>query len=59
METELEGWRYALERRGMKVSRTKTEYIFLNGSDGETIRLQGVQITKDDEFRHLGVNGTE
>ncbi len=54
METELERWRYALERRGLKVSRSKTECMCLNGGDGETIRLQGVQMTKVDEFRYLG-----
>ncbi len=40
VETELKRWRYSLERRGLKVSRTKTEYMCLNGGDGETIRLQ-------------------
>ncbi|XP_063854033.1 uncharacterized protein LOC135096458 [Scylla paramamosain] len=54
VKTELDRWRYALERRGLKVSRTKTEYMCLNGGDGETIRLQGVQMTKVDEFRYLG-----
>ncbi len=54
VETELERWRYALERRGLKVSRTKTEYMCLNGGYGETIRLQGVQMTKVDEFRYVG-----
>ena len=54
LETELERWRYALERRGLKVSRTKTEYMCLNGGDGEEIMLQGVGVTKVDEFRYLG-----
>ena len=31
MEWRLESWRYALERRGMKVSRSKTEYLCING----------------------------
>ncbi len=39
---ELKRRRYALERRELKMSRTKTEYMCLNGGDGETIRLQGV-----------------
>ena len=29
---ELEQWREALEKRGMKVSRAKTEYMCLNGT---------------------------
>ena len=31
VEQRLESWRYALERRGMKVSRSKTEYLCKNG----------------------------
>ena len=31
VERRLEFWRYALERRGMKVSRSKTEYLCING----------------------------
>ena len=30
VERSLERWRYALERRGMKVSRSKTEYMRVN-----------------------------
>uniref|UniRef100_A0A7N6BZ68 protein-tyrosine-phosphatase n=1 Tax=Anabas testudineus TaxID=64144 RepID=A0A7N6BZ68_ANATE len=30
VEEQLERWRFALERRGMKVSRSKTEYMCLN-----------------------------
>ena len=32
LEMELEQCREALEKRGMKVSRAKTEYICLNGT---------------------------
>ena len=31
VERRLESWKYALERRGMKVSRSKTEYLCING----------------------------
>ena len=27
VERSLERWRYALERRGMKINRSKTEYM--------------------------------
>ena len=38
--SESEKWRYALERRGMKVSRSKTEYMCVNErGDGETVLL--------------------
>ena len=30
VERRLESWKYALERRGMKVSRSKTEYLCIN-----------------------------
>ena len=30
----LESWRYALERRGMKVNRRKTEYMCVNERQG-------------------------
>ena len=33
VEQRLECWKYALERRGMKVSRSKTEYLCINGGN--------------------------
>ena len=67
VERSLERWRYALERRGMKVSRSKTEYLCVNErGDGETVLLQGVEVPKVKEFRYLestvqcnGVCGSE
>ncbi|KAK3560234.1 hypothetical protein QTP86_002183 [Hemibagrus guttatus] len=47
VEENLERWRFALERRGMKVSRSKTEYMCVNEREGSgTVRLQ--------EFKYLG-----
>ena len=56
VEASLERWRYALERRGMKISRTKTEYLCVNEGDGRTgvVRMQGVEVPKVDEFKYLG-----
>ena len=55
VERSLERWRYALERRGMKVSRSKTEYMCVNErGDGETVELQGVEVPKVKEFKYLG-----
>ena len=31
VEEKLDSWRYAMERRGMKVNRRKTECMCLNG----------------------------
>ena len=40
VEQRLESWRYALKRRGMKVSRSKTEYLCINGgNDNETVKI--------------------
>ncbi|KAK3510812.1 hypothetical protein QTP70_022737 [Hemibagrus guttatus] len=35
VEESLERWRFALERRGMKVSRSKTEYMCVNEREGK------------------------
>ncbi|KAK3543674.1 hypothetical protein QTP70_026889 [Hemibagrus guttatus] len=41
VEENLERWRFALERRGMKVSRSKTEYMCVNEREGSgTIRSE-------------------
>ncbi|KAK3513822.1 hypothetical protein QTP70_028862, partial [Hemibagrus guttatus] len=46
-EQNLERWRFALERRGMKVSRSKTEYMCVNEREGSgTVRLQGEEVKK-------------
>ncbi|KAK3528549.1 hypothetical protein QTP70_002793 [Hemibagrus guttatus] len=55
VEENLERWRFALERRGMKVSRSKTEYMYVNGREGSgTVRLQGEEVKKVQEFKYLG-----
>ncbi|KAK3518785.1 hypothetical protein QTP70_012733 [Hemibagrus guttatus] len=55
VEENLERWRFALERRGMKVSRSKTEYMCVNEREGSgTVRLQGERMKKVQEFKYLG-----
>ncbi|KAK3520961.1 hypothetical protein QTP86_034717 [Hemibagrus guttatus] len=55
VEESLERWRFALERRGMKVSRSKTEYMCANEREGSgTVRLQGEEVKKVQEFKYLG-----
>ncbi|KAK3505849.1 hypothetical protein QTP70_019541, partial [Hemibagrus guttatus] len=55
VEENLERWRFALERRGMKVSGSKTEYICVNEREGSgTVRLQGEEVKKVQEFKYLG-----
>ncbi|KAK3534157.1 hypothetical protein QTP86_002304 [Hemibagrus guttatus] len=54
VEENLERWRFALERRGMKVSRSKTEYMCVNEREGiGTVRLQGEEVKKVQEFKYL------
>ncbi|KAK3570316.1 hypothetical protein QTP86_017172 [Hemibagrus guttatus] len=55
VEENLERWRFALERRGMKVSRSKTEYMWVNEREGSgTVSLQGEEVKKVQEFKYLG-----
>ncbi|KAK3535914.1 hypothetical protein QTP70_021210 [Hemibagrus guttatus] len=55
VEENLERWRFALERRGMKVSRSKTEYMCVNEREGSgRVRLQGEEVKKVQEFKYLG-----
>ncbi|KAK3517322.1 hypothetical protein QTP70_003396 [Hemibagrus guttatus] len=55
VEENLERWRFALERRGIKVSRSKTEYMCVNEREGSgTLRLQGEEVKKVQEFKYLG-----
>ncbi|KAK3516048.1 hypothetical protein QTP70_003785 [Hemibagrus guttatus] len=55
VEENLERWRFALERRGMKVSINKTEYMCVNEREGSgTVRLQGEEVKKVQEFKFLG-----
>ncbi|KAK3505890.1 hypothetical protein QTP70_019449, partial [Hemibagrus guttatus] len=52
VEENLERWRFALERRGMKVSRSKTEYMCVNEREGSgTVRLQGEEVKKVQDFK--------
>ena len=55
VERRLEIWKYALERRGMKVSRSKTEYLCINGgNDDETVKMEDTKVPRVKEFKYLG-----
>ena len=55
MDGHLERWRYALERRGMKVSHNKTEYICVNQRNPSGMaRLPGAEMKKVEDFKYLG-----
>ena len=55
LEDDLEMWRNALERRGLKVSRSKTEYLKAGDvDDGEELKLQEEKLKRAKNFKYLG-----
>ena len=55
VEQRLKSWKYALERIGMKVSRSKTEYLCINGgNDNETVKMEDTKVPRVKEFKYLG-----
>ena len=55
VERRLESWNYALERRGMKVSRSKTKCFCINGgNDDETVKMEDTKVPRVKEFKYLG-----
>ena len=55
LELDLERWRNALESRGLRISRTKTEYLCGNKKDVQSpIKLQGADVPETEDFRYLG-----
>ena len=54
LEQKLESWKYALERRGMKVNRRKTEYMCVNERQVKgTVKMQE-EVAKVEDFKYLG-----
>ena len=55
IEENLESWRYALERSGMKVNRRKTEYMCVNERQvNGTVKMQAEEVAKVGDFKYLG-----
>ena len=55
LEDDLEIWRNVLERRGLKVSWSKTEYLNAGDvNDGEELELQGEKLKRAKNFNYLG-----
>ena len=54
-EMKLELWRKALEERGLRISRAKTEYLWMNGEDqGGTTSLEAEEVKRVKSFKYLG-----
>ena len=55
VERRLKSWKYALERRRMKVSRSETEYLCINGgNDEETVKMEDTKVPRVKKFKYLG-----
>ena len=55
VERRLESWKYALERRGIKVSRSNTKYLcIIGGNDNETVKMEDTKVPRVKEFKYLG-----
>ena len=53
MDESLERWKHDLERRGMKVSSSKTEYMSVKERNPSgTVRLQGAEMKKVEDFKN-------
>ena len=54
-EQRQECWRYTLERRGIKVSRSKTDYLYVNReNDEETVKMEHKKVPRLKKFKYLG-----
>ena len=55
VEQRLESWKYALESRGVKISRSNTEYLCMNGgNDDETVNMDDTKVPRVKKFKYLG-----
>ena len=54
VERKLEEWRIAIEERGLKISRRKTEYLGCNEHQDAEIQLQGETVNRVKTFTYLG-----
>ena len=55
VEQRPQSCRYALKRRGMKVSRSKIEYLCVNGgNDDKTVKMEDTKVSRVKEFKYLG-----
>ena len=56
VKQRLECWRYALERRGMNVSKLKTKYLYINGgNDKDTVKMEDTKVPRVKKIKYLGL----
>ncbi|XP_046993792.1 uncharacterized protein LOC124605889 [Schistocerca americana] len=54
LEEKLEDWRKALEERGMKISRTKSEYLAPKDVQMRSCKIQDDELKSVCKFKYLG-----
>ncbi|XP_037772663.1 uncharacterized protein LOC119568275 [Penaeus monodon] len=56
LQRKMEGWRTAMESRGQKISRKKTEYFTTDTERKQqsTIKIDGLNLKRVDHFKYLG-----
>ena len=54
VEAKLEQWRKALEDRGLKISRKKTEYLRFNEDHESEIVMDREKLNRVEKFKYLG-----
>lgn len=56
LQRKMERWRTALESRGLRISRIKTEYFTTDrgGDQLATIEIDGLKLKRVDHFKYLG-----
>ena len=56
LQAKLERWRETLESRGLKISRSKTEYMTTNleGDQDVTMQISGRDLKRATSFKYLG-----
>ncbi|XP_064091664.1 uncharacterized protein LOC135205246 [Macrobrachium nipponense] len=60
VQLKLGRWREELESRGLKISRTKTEYMWTGGEEWqETVKLGQEDIERVSSFKYLGSDTSE
>ena len=55
VEEDLETWRVVFEKHGLKISRTKTEYLPNHTNDAETtVKIVDAELPTVTSFKYLG-----
>ncbi|KAL1454815.1 hypothetical protein WDU94_008949 [Cyamophila willieti] len=54
MDVEVEKWKNALEKRGLKINRTKTVQLNFGMDEGPRVQLDGEELIVVDKFKYLG-----